>query len=144
MKEKENALTKNTNLFVSKKRIQIRNLPRRDFFEKELKELMMVVIDEWLKTVDDKKLKEQKKKKFLKQVKILRDQEKIDSASGDKLASGLGFAEFDEEDLALFALRYLNNMELVTNKGLIADFSLEDARALHKREQKLDKQKKIN
>ena len=104
----------------------------------------MVVIDEWLKTVDDKKLKEQKKKKFLKQVKILRDQEKIDTASGDKLASGLGFAEFDEEDLALFALRYLNNMELVTNKGLIADFSLEDARALHKREQKLDKQKKIN
>lgn len=53
-------------MFVSKKRIQIRNLPRRDFFEKELKELMMVVIDEWLKTVDDKKLKEQKKKKFLK------------------------------------------------------------------------------
>jgi len=35
-------------------------------------------------------------------------------------------------------------MELVTGKGLIADFSLEDARALHKREQKLDKQKKIN
>jgi len=43
---------------VSKKRIQIRNLPRREFFEKELKELMLVVVDEWLKTVDDKKLKE--------------------------------------------------------------------------------------
>jgi len=46
----------------------------------------------------------------------------------------LGFAEFGDEDLALFSLRYLNNMELVTGKGLIADFSLEDARALHKRE----------
>ena len=43
---------------MSKKRIQIRNLPRREFFEKELKELMLVVVDEWLKTVDDKKLKE--------------------------------------------------------------------------------------
>jgi len=41
-------------------------LPRREFFEKELKELMLVVVDEWLKTVDDKKLKEQNKKKFLK------------------------------------------------------------------------------
>lgn len=59
------------------------------------------------------------------------------------MASGLGFAEFEEEDLALFALRYLNNMELVTNKGIIADFSLEDARAIHKREVKLEKQKKI-
>jgi len=27
---------------------------------------MLVVVDEWLKTVDDKKLKEQNKKKFLK------------------------------------------------------------------------------
>ncbi|CDW89490.1 ribosome biogenesis [Stylonychia lemnae] len=144
LKEKDAALTKNTNLFVSKKRIQIRNLPRRDFFEKELKELMMVVVEEWLKTVDDKKLKEQNKKKFLKQVKILRDQEKIDTQSGDKLASGLGFAEFGDEELALYALRYLNNMELVTNKGLIADFSLEDQRAIHKREVKFEKQKKLN
>jgi len=59
------------------------------------------------------------------------------------LASGLGFAEFDDEDLALFALRYLNNMELVTNKPLISDFSLEDARALHQREVKFEKQKKL-
>ena len=47
--EKEKALTKSTNLFVSKKRIQVRGLPRKDFFEGELKELMMVVIEEWMK-----------------------------------------------------------------------------------------------
>jgi hypothetical protein len=47
--EKEKALGKSTNLFVSKKRIQIRNLPKKEFYEGELKELMMVVIDEWLK-----------------------------------------------------------------------------------------------
>lgn len=48
--EKEKALSKSTNLFVSRKRITLRGLPKRDFLEKELKELMLVVIDEWLKS----------------------------------------------------------------------------------------------
>ena len=56
----------------------------------------------------------------------------------------MGFAEFDNEDLANFAIRYLNNMELVTNKGLIAEFSLEDARAIHLRERRFEKLKKLN
>lgn len=74
LKEKENALSKNTNLFVSKKRIQIRNLPRRDFFEKELKELMLVVIEEWLKSNSENVPgTTSQKKKYLSQVKILRD-----------------------------------------------------------------------
>lgn len=34
-------------------------------------------------------------------------------------------------------------MELVANKGLIVDYSLEDVRVLHKREVRLDKQKKL-
>ena len=50
MDEKDKALSKSTNLFVSRKRITLRNLPKRDFLEKELKELMLVVIDEWLKS----------------------------------------------------------------------------------------------
>lgn len=147
MDEKEKALTNSTNLFVSKKRIQIRGLPRKDFFEGELKELMMVVIEEWLKTktpsADSSVTTKSQKKKFLKQVKILRDENKVDSDS-NKLPSGLGFAEFDDEALALFAIRYLNNMELVANKGLIADYSLEDARVIHKREQRFERVKKVN
>ena len=128
-------------MFVSRRRIQIRNLPKREFYEGELKELMMVVIEEWLK-VNGKEAANSKsqKKKYLKQVKILRDEQKLD-ANGDKLPSGLGFAEFDDESLALFAIRYLNNMELVPTKGLISDYSLEDARALHKREKRLERQK---
>ena len=55
----------------------------------------------------------------------------------------MGFAEFDDESLALFAIRYLNNMELVPTKGLISDYSLEDARVLHKREKKLERQKQV-
>ena len=101
----------------------------------------MVVIEEWLKA-NNKEAASSKsqKKKYLKQVKILRDEQKLD-ANGEKLPSGLGFAEFDDESLALFAIRYLNNMELVPTKGLISDYSLEDARALHKREKRLDRQK---
>lgn len=74
---------------------------------------------------------------------MLRDDQKTD-AEGEKLASGIGFAEFSDESLAIFAIRYLNNMELVANKGLIVDYSLEDARALHQREKRLEKQKKIS
>ena len=78
----------------------------------------------------------------MKQVKVLRDKEKLDVATGEKQASGLGFVEFEEPELALFAVRYLNNMELVEGKGLIVDFSLEDARALKKRGARMDKWKK--
>ncbi len=83
------------------------------------------------------------KKKYLKQVKILRDEHKTD-ASGEKQPSGLGFAEFEDEKLALYAIRYLNNMELNPGKALIADYSLEDARALYKREQRHERLKKSN
>jgi hypothetical protein len=122
----------------------MRNLPKREFYEGELKELMMVVIDEWLKSTGQGPANtKSQKKKYLKQVKILRDEQKVDTSSGEKLPSGIGFAEFDDENLALFAIRYLNNMEIVPNKGLISEYSLEDARALHKREVRLEKQKKI-
>jgi RNA recognition motif-containing protein len=114
-------------LFISKSRISIRNLPKREFYEKELKELMNVVIEEWLKTKPDVQKSEGHKKKFLKQIKVLRDKEKL-TATGESLASGIGFAEFADENLAQFAIRYLNNMELATSKGLIVDYSLEDAR----------------
>ena len=132
-KEKETALSKNTNLFVSKNRISLRNLPKKEFYEKELKELMNIVAEEWLKTKPDVLKQEGHKKKWVKQVKVLRDEQK-EGPTGEKQASGIGFAEFENDALAMFALRYLNNMELVVNKGLIADLSLEDARALHKRD----------
>jgi RNA recognition motif-containing protein len=55
----------------------------------------------------------------------MRDQQKEDG-KGEALPSGLGFVEFTNEDLALFAVRYLNNFEVVPKKGLIVDFSMED------------------
>ena len=71
-------------------------------------------------------------KKLIKQVKVLRDAEKhvqVDMndkqnlGSSYKLASGLAFVEFADHEAALFAVRYLNNMQL-TNRGLIVDFCL--------------------
>ena len=57
----------------------------------------------------------------------MRDEEKKDQ-DAEALASGMAFVEFKSESLALFAVRYLNNMDLIggKNKGLIVDFSLED------------------
>jgi hypothetical protein len=40
---KDKALKASPNLYISKIRLQIRNLPKREFFEPELKELMNVV-----------------------------------------------------------------------------------------------------
>lgn len=56
----------------------------------------------------------------------MRDEEKTDKEDGEALASGQAFVEFTSEDLASFAVRYLNNYELVPTKGLIVDFSMED------------------
>lgn len=72
-------------------------------------------------------------------MKVLRDKEKVDAVSKEKLSNGIGFAEVGDESLAKFAIRYLNNMELVPKKGLIVDYSLEDARILHKRQVKQEK-----
>eukprot|EP00349_Pseudokeronopsis_sp_Brazil_P004179 CAMPEP_0202969378 /NCGR_PEP_ID=MMETSP1396-20130829/15064_1 /ASSEMBLY_ACC=CAM_ASM_000872 /TAXON_ID= /ORGANISM="Pseudokeronopsis sp., Strain Brazil" /LENGTH=124 /DNA_ID=CAMNT_0049696817 /DNA_START=752 /DNA_END=1126 /DNA_ORIENTATION=+ len=54
--EKEESLKKNPNLLVSKTRISLRNLPKKEFFEPELKDLMRLVVEEYLKeTVKDEK-----------------------------------------------------------------------------------------
>ena len=46
-------------------------------------------------------------------------------------------------DLSMYAVRYLNNMEIVPTKGLIVDFSMEDQRALFKRKEKIERHRKI-
>ena len=40
-------------------------------------------------------------------------------------------------------MRYLNNLEIVANKGLIADFSMESQLALFKRKEKIEKWRNI-
>ena len=141
---KDKALKNTTNLYISKTRLQLRNLPRRDFFEAELKELMRVVAEEWSKTLaQDEQRQLYVNKKLITHVKIMRDEEKTDSLTGENLPSGQAFVEFKNEALALFAVHYLNNLEIVSNKGLIVDFSMEDQRALFKRKEKIERWRQI-
>ena len=47
----------------------------------------------------------------------MRDEQKTDSLTGESLPSGQAFVEFTNPDLALFAVRYLNNMEIVAKRA---------------------------
>lgn len=123
---KDKALKASTNLYVSKTRLQMRNLPRKEFFEAELKELMKVVATEWSNTLSkEEKSAQFKNKKLIVHIKVMRDEQKTDTA-GESLASGQGFVEFTNPNLALFAVRYLNNLEIIPKRGLIVDFSMDD------------------
>ncbi len=46
------------------------------------------------------------------------------------MSSGLAFVEFTDPEISLFAVRYLNNMQLAGNRPLVVDFALDDARKL--------------
>ena len=69
----------------------------------------------------------------------------MDDTTGQmlKLSSGLAFCEFAEHELASYAVRYLNNLQLSGNRGLIVDYALEDARKMFKRKMKIEKFAKI-
>ena len=143
--EKDNALKKSPNLSVSKVRLQLRNLPKREFHEPELRELMVAVIQAYKEAEQKEHLP--KAKTLIRQVKVLKDVDKtfIDPETQQEMnmSSGLAFVEFSDDDIALFAVRYLNNMHLAGNRPLIVDFSLDDARKLQKRAQKLEKHQRL-
>ena len=76
-------------------------------------------------------------KSLIKQVKVLKDVDKTfvdpETQKVTNLSSGLAFAEFSDPAISLFAVRYLNNMQLAGNRPLIVDFALDDARKVQKR-----------
>lgn len=74
---KDKALKASTNLFISHTRLQLRNLPRKSFYEKELKELGRAVAEEWSKTLSpEDKSSFYTKKKLVSHVKVMRDEQK--------------------------------------------------------------------
>ena len=73
----------------------------------------------------------------------MKDGEKLDTDTGEALGNGQAFVEFISEDLAYYAVRYLNNYELVPGKVLSCDFSIEDQRALFKRKEKIERWRNI-
>ena len=134
-------MKKSPNLSVSNVRLQLRNLPKKEFEDAELRELMIAVVDAYRE--EDKTRKVAKAKHLIKQIKVLKDVDKTivdpETQQVKNLSSGLAFAEFSEPEIALFAVRYLNNMQLAGNRPLVVDFALNDARKMQKRSQKLEK-----
>lgn len=51
--------------------------------------------------------------------------------------------EFTKPELALYAVRYLNNLEIAARRGLIVEFSMEDQRALFKRKEKIERHRAL-
>ena len=110
-----------------------------------MRELVIAVIEAYKEKDDAKKLP--KIKACIKQIKVLKDVDKTfvdpETEKVTNLSSGLAFVEVTDDDLALFAVRYLNNMQLAGNRPLIVDFALDDARKMQKRTQKLEKHQRI-
>ena len=126
---------------MSPLRLQLRNLPKREFGDAELRELMVAVIEAYKE--HEKVTKLPKIKSLIKQVKVLKDVDKTfvdpETQQVTNFSSGLAFVQFTDADIALFAVRYLNNMQLAGTRPLVVDFALDDARKLQKRQQKLEK-----
>ncbi|CAG8498517.1 9630_t:CDS:2 [Diversispora eburnea] len=148
---RKNLLSKNPNLYISKIRLSIRNIPRM-IDELHLKHLGKEAIKKFKVEVKNGKrndLSESEKKegwnKFvhIKQAKIVRSKDKIDSATQKLQSKGYGFLEYSEHAHALAALRYLNNNPEIfgDNKRLIVEFSVENMIIVKNRVEKLKNSK---
>ena len=117
------AKLKNPDVFVSKTRLCVRNLPL-NIDETKLKEVFAKVGGV--------------AKSHIIQVKIMRSEERVDR-SGLGRSRGYGFVQFREHEPALKALRATNNnLELFgSDRRLIVDFALENRKILEAREQRL-------
>lgn len=146
-KRREDAFTEkrkrlqNTNLFVSKLRLCIRNLPK-NMDEKQLKQQVLEHTQKALIAMG-KRAKEVRKTVRIPQVKIPRDKEVLTDDNEVKLGGkhrGFAFVEFAEHEHALACLRYMNNNPNIWTDTArpIVDFAVVDHLAL----QKLDRVRK--
>lgn len=115
------------NFTVSATRLSVRNIPL-DMSEKQLKEIFTNAVKE----------KATKQNPQIKQVKILRNDEKV-GKDGLPLSKGLGFVEFKEHQHAIVALRSLNNNPKVFKRDRrpIVEFAIENAKVLRARSTKI-------
>ena len=127
-KEEQALKLKNPNFFISRTRLQVRNVPP-EVDQKELKKIFLEAV---------KKRATQANPRVL-HAKLLYDSTRPD-AEGKPRSRGIGFVEFAEHEHALAALRALNNNPEVFNKARrpIIEFAVEDARAVKKLERRRD------
>lgn len=120
---------RNVNLFVSKTRLSIRNLPR-SVSDKDLRTLFLGQVRDLIK--QNPKLKHDKqgwgKHGPIKQLRIL-----VDRAGTSR---GYGFVEFVKHEFALHVLRHSNNNPTLfgPNHRLVVAFAVENINAIQKME----------
>ncbi|RIA89613.1 hypothetical protein C1645_771894 [Glomus cerebriforme] len=148
---RKNLLAKNPNLYISKTRLSIRNLPLtldeselRILGKESIKKFKEEVENEERKDLtENEKIEGWNKKVVIKQAKIVRSKDRIDTATQKPRSKGYGFLEFTQHAHALAALRFLNNNpELFgEKKRLIVEFAVENFIVVKKRVEKLSNNK---
>lgn len=137
-------LANNPDLYVSKTRLSIRNLPVR-VTDEELRKLATGAIDKFKTQVREKAREHLSpsereegwdKRARVTQAKVIRSKDRIDAASGLSRSKGYAFVEFTTHAHALAALRYLNNNPDLfgDRKRLLVEFSLENTQVVKRRE----------
>lgn len=140
-------ISSNPALYISRTRLSIRNLPIK-VTDTDLRALGMSSISKFKNQVKAGErtdlTKDEKEDGWhllprVKQAKIIRSKDRIDTATNELRSKGYGFLEFNTHSHALAALRYLNNNpDIFEGKRLIVEFSLENKDVTDRREQRTD------
>lgn len=138
-------VSSNPALYISKTRLSIRNLPIK-VTDTELRALGMSSIAKFKNQVKAGErtdlTKDEKEDGWhllprVKQAKIIRSKDRIDSTTNELRSKGYGFLEFNTHSHALASLRYLNNNpDIFEGKRLIVEFSLENKDVTDRRNQR--------
>lgn len=140
-------LASNPSLYISKTRLSIRNLPLKTD-DKDLKQIGFESIANFKRETKsgqrtdlspDEKAEGWSFKPFVKQAKIIRSKDRVDSATQKLRSKGYGFLEFRTHAHALAALRYLNNNSKVfpgDPRRLIVEFSVDNKDVVERRSQR--------
>jgi nucleolar protein 4 len=139
----------NPNYAVSSTRLSVRNLPA-EVDEKQLKSVFLAASAEEFqhKNHAGELVNQIHGRAVIKQVKLMRESDKLDPKSGLGRSKRFGFVEFTDHQHALHALRVLNNnpkaflSQSSSNNRPVIEFSIEDVRKLQLRKKKLEFQQK--
>ncbi|KAG0172651.1 RNA recognition motif-containing protein [Apophysomyces sp. BC1034] len=138
-------IASNPSMYISKTRLSIRNLPV-SVDDTALRKLGTESIQKFKEQVKaslrtdltkDEKEDGWQYRPRVKQAKIIRSKDRVDSASQKLRSKGYGFLEYTTHSHALAALRYLNNNpEVYDGKRLTVEFSLENKDVIERRQQR--------